>query len=155
MSHMKIDGACLCGYLSYEASINPDRVAICRCTECQIHSASAYRIGVLVSKRNFRLLTGVPKIYVKTADNGNPRALAFCPECGTNLYGTGVDVQDVYSLRLGTARQRAQLTPKAQAWCRSRLPWVTNLDGMREYPKNLGQQGDAPGVSGAPPNAVS
>ncbi|HPU51639.1 MAG TPA: GFA family protein [Burkholderiaceae bacterium] len=130
---MKIDGACLCGHLSYEADIDPAKVVICHCTQCQIGSASAFRFGVLVAKENFRLLTGVPKTYVKTAENGNLRALTFCPECGTALYGTGVDEQDFFSLRLGTARQRAELKPVSQIWCRSALPWLSGLDGMRKY----------------------
>ncbi len=130
---MKIDGACLCGHLSYEADIDPKKVVICHCTQCQVSSASAFRFGVLVGKENFRLLSGQPKVFVKTAENGNQRALAFCPECGTSLYGTGVDVQDVFSLRLGTARQRAELVPTSQIWCRSALPWLSQLEGMRKH----------------------
>jgi hypothetical protein len=33
-------------------------------------------------------------------------------------------------LRVGTIRQRADLTPKLQVWARSRLPWVMDLSGI-------------------------
>lgn len=135
---MKIDGACLCGHLSYEADINPEKVSICHCTQCQIHSASAFRFGVMVKQENFKLLSGTPKVFVKTAESGNPRAMMFCPECGTSLYGTGVTDRSVLSLRLGTARQRAELAPTAAMWCRSALPWVPKWPGIREYDMQKG-----------------
>jgi hypothetical protein len=32
---MKIDGGCHCGYITYVAEIDPDKVGICHCTDCQ------------------------------------------------------------------------------------------------------------------------
>ena len=34
----------------------------------------------------FVLPSGTSKIYIKTAESGNQRAHAFCPECGTPIY---------------------------------------------------------------------
>ncbi len=53
---MKIDGACHCGNISYEAEIDPENVAICHCVDCQILSGSAYRTVVYVAgdKLEFR-----------------------------------------------------------------------------------------------------
>ena len=129
---MNIDGECLCGRVRYEARINPERVAICHCTQCQVMSSAPFRFNVLVRRQHFKLLSGDLKAYVKTAESGNRRALWFCPECGTSIYGTGVDDQEVLSLRLGTARQRAELVPRTQVWCRSALPWLSQLDSMKK-----------------------
>jgi len=130
---MKIDGQCLCGYISYEANVDRDRVMICHCTDCQASSASAFRTGVMVRKDNFRLLTGQPKIFVKTAQSGAKRALAFCPECGTSLYGSDVVEPKSYSLRIGTARQRHQLVPKKQIWHYSALSWVAEIEQIEKF----------------------
>lgn len=138
---MKIDGACLCGHITYEAEVDPERVAICHCTDCQIGSASAFRFGVLVHRDHFRLLSGTPKVYVKTAESGNRRALSFCPECGTALHGSDPVDPQWFSLRLGTARQRAELTPTVQIWCRSALPWLSGLESIRR----VQTQGKVPG----------
>ena len=54
-------------------------------------------------------MTGEPAIYVKTtAESGNPRANAFCPKCGSQLYSTtpGDGPQASYMLRVGILRQR-------------------------------------------------
>ena len=130
---MKIDGACHCGRISYEAEINPDYVIICHCTDCQNFSGAPYRVSVPVKAENFRL-EGEPKIYMKTADSGTKRALAFCADCGSAIYSTSEDNRVVFSLRLGTARQRAQLPPKIQGWCRSALPWAMDIGDIPRAP---------------------
>ncbi len=131
---MHIDGGCHCGLIRYEAEIDPEAVGICHCTDCQTLSATAFRTVVPAKKSDFKL-TGQPKIYVKTAESGNKRAQAFCPECGTQLYATSASDAQVFSIRVGTARQRAQLTPKRQIWCRSALGWAMNLEAIPKIEK--------------------
>ena len=126
---MKIDGACHCGYLSYEAEVDPEKVIVCHCNDCQILSGTVYRTIVPVEDKNFHLLSGEPKTYVKTAESGNARLLTFCPECGSPLYSTSDgEGPKVLGLRTGTARQRDQLIPKKQIWMRSAQHWLGDLD---------------------------
>ena len=133
---MKVQGGCHCGNITYEAEIDPDKVSICHCTDCQTGSGSAYRTNVQAQKSTFRLLTGEPKIYIKkSAESGNPRAQGFCPDCGTPLFSTTVTDRQVYGLRVGSIRQRAELRPKTQGWCRSALPWVNDLSALPRFEK--------------------
>ena len=67
---MKVQGACHCGLISYEAEVDPERVGLCNCTDCQVLSGTAYRVSVTVPAAGFRLLSGKPRGYVKTADSG-------------------------------------------------------------------------------------
>lgn len=134
---MEIDGACLCGDVSWKARIDPEKVWICHCTDCQINSATAYRYGVRVAASDFELLSGVLKVFVKTAENGNKRALSFCPGCGTSIHGGRVGVPDWYSLRLGSCNQRHALTPKGQIWHRSAQPWIEDIGDIPKFPKGL------------------
>jgi len=125
---MKIDGGCHCGAITYAAEIDPDQVLICHCTDCQTLSGSAFRTVALTAPENFKLLTGTLKIYIKTAQSGAKRTQTFCPDCGTPIYSGPVDnTPGLLGIRLGTARQRAGLTPKAQAWAGSALGWVQDL----------------------------
>ena len=39
---MKVEGACHCGFISVEAEIDPKKVSICHCTDCQTISGSAF-----------------------------------------------------------------------------------------------------------------
>ena len=134
---MRIEGGCHCGYITYEAEIDPDTVGICHCTDCQILSGSAFRTVVRARKDAFKLLTGQPKIYVKTAESGNKRAQAFCPECGTSIYAADVSNPQVFGIRVGTAHQRTELRPMRQAWCRSALGWAMNIESLPQSPKQL------------------
>lgn len=126
---MKIEGACHCGSIRYEAEINPDRVVICHCTDCQTISGAPYRANVPVAPDKFRL-RGEPKAYVKTAASGNKLVLSFCGECGSALYSAKLDNPPVYNLRLGAVKERAQLVPKAQFWCSSAMPWAMDISGI-------------------------
>ena len=125
---MKIDGGCHCGELAYEAEIDPQKVAICHCLDCQILSGSAFRTAVHVATDQFHLLRGTPKTYTKTGGSGRPRIMAFCGNCGTQIYGTGLG-EDAHqlSLRVGTCTQRAELKPVRQIWRRSSVNWINDL----------------------------
>ena len=130
---MRIDGGCHCGDISYEATIEPSRVAICHCTDCQILSGSAFRTSVAASKDEFKLLTGRPKVYVKTAASGAKRVQAFCPNCGSPIYSAEPGDASMYFIRVGTVRQRADLTPRRQIWCQSKLPWLKDIDAITAF----------------------
>ena len=79
---------------------------------------------------SFKLLSGEPRIYIKTADSGNKRAHAFCGDCGSPIYAAALSNPPTYSLRVGTLKQRTELRPKRQIWCRSALPWAMDLRGV-------------------------
>ena len=126
---MKVEGACHCGQISFEAEIDPDRVRICHCTDCQTLSGSPYRASVPADAATFTL-RGTPKTYVKTADSGTRRVHAFCPECGSPVYSAAISDPPFYSLRVGALAQRDQLPPRRQIWCQSALPWSMNVDAV-------------------------
>ena len=133
---MKIDGACHCGFITYIAEVDPEKAGICHCTDCQTLSGSAFRTSVPAAKEAFSLSGGQPKIYIKTAESGGKRAQAFCPECGTPIYSSAVTDPQVFNLRVVTARQRAELKPKSQGWCRSACDWVMDLHSIPQFAKS-------------------
>jgi hypothetical protein len=133
---MKIDGRCHCRHITYEADIDPDKILICHCTDCQTLSDSAFRVVAYTREDAFRLLSGELKIYVKTSGSGNKRPQSFCPECGTPIWATAVGAGlKVYSLPVGSIRQRDQISPNVQVWSRSAQPWVTHIGSMRKIEK--------------------
>jgi hypothetical protein len=131
---IKIDGGCHCGNITYTAEVDPEKVGICHCTDCQTLSGTAFRVSVSAAKGYFHL-TGQPKIYVKTAESGAKRAQAFCSECGTPIYATAAENPQMFNIRVGTARQRAELRPKSQGWYRSAREWVNDLQSLKQFAK--------------------
>lgn len=125
---MKVDGNCLCGHVTYEAEIDPEKVIICHCTDCQTNSGTAYGVVVGIVDEKFPLLSGALKIFEKIADSGTLPALAFCPECGTRIHAETVgEGSSFFGLRVGTVRQRDRLKPSLQVWCGSAQDWVGDL----------------------------
>ena len=133
---MKVDGRCFCGFLTYVAEIDPEHVEICHCTDCQTISSSAFRVVVPAEPGTFRLLTGEPTKFVKTADSGTKRVLAFCPQCGTAIYSGPAEENATgkpafFGLRVGSLLQRDQLPPKTQYWMRSRQHWLDGVNTLK------------------------
>lgn len=125
---MKIDGRCHCGLVTFEADIDPERVSICHCTDCQTLTGSPYRVTVLCSCEQIRLTGKAPKIYTKVGDNGGKRLQHFCPDCGSPLFTSGEDNGALdWGIRWGSIRQRDKLEPTRQIWCRSAAPWINDL----------------------------
>jgi len=43
---LRVHGSCHCGAISYEATVDTERVTICHCTDCQNLTGTAYRVSV-------------------------------------------------------------------------------------------------------------
>src|SRR5215813_5693161 len=79
---MKIDGRCYCGNVTFEAEADPEATTICNCTDCQTMSGAPMRAVIITHPGTFKLLSGKPTEYRKTAESGNVRLQAFCPTVG-------------------------------------------------------------------------
>jgi hypothetical protein len=135
---MKIDGACHCGAIAFEAEVDPGKVVVCHCIDCQILSGAPFRASIPIKAENLRFTRGAPKHYVKTAQSGNKRAMGFCAECGTPFYSTSTDAHpSVYMMRLGSIRQRDQLIPTVQIWRPSAQPWAYHVADLPAHDGNL------------------
>lgn len=123
---MRVHGACLCGAIAYEAQVDPARVTVCHCRDCQALSGAPFRASAPAKAADLRFLRGTPKVYVKTADSGNRRVQGFCGDCGSALYSADPEGA-VYNLRLGAVAERDLLPPVRQIWCQSALDWTRDL----------------------------
>ncbi len=132
---MQIDGQCHCGAVTYQAEIDPEQVSICHCTDCQHLTGSPYRVTVICGAKDVRLTGRAPKVYAKHGDNGRTRFQHFCEDCGAPLFTSGEEGgPDDWGIRWGSIRQRDQLRPKRQIWCRSAAPWINDVKGLAGRP---------------------
>jgi hypothetical protein len=139
---MQIDGACHCGAVKFTAQIDPGRVMVCHCADCQALSGAPFRAVVAASIETLSV-RGPTRSYIKVAQSGNRRAQVFCPECATPLWATAPENPTSVVIRLGCVRQRAQLKPAAQIWQRSAVPWLSELASIPGSPE---QQAFLPAV---------
>jgi len=135
MFRMHIDGQSQCGRVTYEAEIDPERVSICHCTDCQMLTGSPFRVTVICPGRQIRMTGQPPKTYAKTGDNGRTRVQHFCGDCGSPLFTSGEGGHsDDWGIRWGSIRQRDQLRPQRQIWCRSAVPWIGEVEKLPARP---------------------
>ena len=127
---MRIDGQCHCGRVSYRAEIDPTKVSICHCTDCQSLTGSPYRVTVICTAEDVHLTGATPRVYGKHGDNGRTRHQHFCTDCGSPLFTSGEGGPDDFGIRWGSIRQRGGLKPARQIWCRSAAPWINDLGGL-------------------------
>ena len=81
---MHVHGSCHCGAIRYEAEVDPDKVVLCHCADCQQFAGAPYR-AMVRPLPNTLGMTGTPTHYTKTADSGRQRVQAFCGTCGTQV----------------------------------------------------------------------
>ena len=131
---MDVTGQCHCGAIAYQAVIDPDRIMICHCRDCQRLTGSAFRVAVPVAPQDFTLLRGEPRIYHKIADSGSRRGHAFCGTCGTPVFRLPTDNNPNYALRICGLDQSGQLpAPGKQIWTDRRWAWVGGIDAIGAY----------------------
>ncbi len=134
---MNISGRCHCGAISFTALVDPKKVLVCHCADCQVFSGAPFR-AVLPTPIEDVQIEGVAKQYVKVAASGNRRVQAFCGECGTQLFATEADgPPKVLNLRVGCIDQRDRLGPAAQIWGDSAMPWLHDIESVPLHSKGL------------------
>lgn len=127
---MKIDGQCHCGAIRYQAEVDPERVVICHCTDCQMLTGGAFRVSVPAEQSSLKI-EGEPKIYRKIAASGRVRRQYFCGLCGSPLFSSNDPPGSApWGVRWGGIRQRADLRPSRQIWRRSASDWTCAFEGL-------------------------
>jgi hypothetical protein len=133
---MKIEGGCHCGSIRFEAEVDSATVVICHCTDCQTFSGSAFRTVVQTKPGTFALLSGAPKVYVKTAESRQQTPANVLPDVRhADLLRSRYRDTKVVVLRVGAIHQREQLLPRDQYWFRSSLAWLPNLSKIKKQDK--------------------
>jgi hypothetical protein len=132
---MKVNGSCHCGQIKYQAEVDPEKAYLCHCRDCQMLSGTAYRASVAAPSNTFRLLSGKPRDYIKTAESGRKRIQAFCPDCGTPIYSTAIENTPVYILRLGCLEQKDMIKLEKQIWCKDAFKWSMTLEQIPQIEK--------------------
>ena len=101
---MQIDGGCHCGHVKYEAEIDPDKVVICHCTDCQRLTGSAYRVTAVTPGTNYRFQvyayvwsTALDNVDLSENPGGVIVQVGIDPTGGTNPESTAIVWSDAGS----------------------------------------------------------
>ena len=82
----EITGGCICGALTYTAKGDPVRMGQCHCKHCQRASGTGH-MSLAFFKKEDVSINGDFTEYAAEADSGNHNIRAFCPTCGSRVFG--------------------------------------------------------------------
>jgi len=120
----RLKGGCLCGYVRYELTLQPEGATYCHCDDCRRTTGSAFNVGVRVRGAGLAILSGKVKAYTKTADSGNLITREFCPECGSPLFTRSPTYPDYVFIKAGSLDDPTVVVPKDQIWTSKKVPWA-------------------------------
>jgi hypothetical protein len=127
-------GGCACGATRYECSAAPLYMGNCHCRDCQRATGSAYFPAVGVTASTFRLTSGAPKFYEKSADSGSQMRRAFCSQCGSPLYLTNSTRPDWIVLYAGSLDDPSWVKPGRDIYTDSAQPWDHMDPALPKFP---------------------
>ena len=128
-------GGCACGATRYECSAEPLYMGNCHCRDCQRATGSAYFAAVGVAASAFRLTSGAPQYYEKSADSGNMMRRAFCPLCGSPLFLTNSARPDLVVLYAGSLDDPSWVRPARDIYTASAQPWDYMNPHLPKFPQ--------------------
>jgi len=115
-------GGCLCGAVRYEVKGQPLVVAHCHCEECQRGSGAGHSTGAMFSLDGFQLMGRINE-YKYESDNGNEVTRAFCPACGSPIFGKNSGMKEYLTVTLGTVDDSTEFKAQVVVFARNQNPW--------------------------------
>lgn len=130
-------GGCLCGTVRF--SIDEDSIGsgACYCTDCQATCGGAPAYAAVFETNKFKVTQGAPKVYWTTSETGNRIGRAFCPDCGTPVYGINESRPDYRPVMAGALDDTSTFHVIALSWVSAAKPWHTLDAAIPAFDKNI------------------
>lgn len=132
---ISITGGCLCRAVRYEITEEPVGGANCHCRTCQKFLGAPYLAALFVHSSSLKI-SGAYKEYATIADSGNTVYRAFCPECGTALFGKNSAVKEIRPVAAATLDDPSIFHPKHDIWVKEAQPWDVMDPDLPKYEGN-------------------
>lgn len=110
---IRYSGGCACGAVRYATRSEPDFQNHCQCGDCQKRSGTGHGSYLSFTGRADIEIAGETSQWRVTADSGNDKLHAFCPNCGTPVYLTFVAMPDVIAIHAASLDDPSAFVPQA------------------------------------------
>jgi hypothetical protein len=126
-----LQGGCHCGAVRYQCTAEPMMTGHCQCRCCQQLSGAGHASHMAFPKAAVSL-TGEVKTYQWIADSGNTVTNAFCPKCGSPVYGTSTGFPYMVTIRAASLDDPSVFKPQMVVFARSAQPW-DQIEGLPTF----------------------
>jgi hypothetical protein len=120
VSFLALQGGCLCGAIRYQVEGSPSSISICHCRSCRRASGAPVVSWVVVSRSQFKLMSGVLTIY----QSSKPVHRGFCGTCGTQITYRHESAPEIIELTTASLDEPEHLQPTKEIWLAEKLPWA-------------------------------
>tara|TARA_B100000780_G_scaffold272663_1_gene235188 strand:+ start:633 stop:1073 length:441 start_codon:yes stop_codon:yes gene_type:complete len=127
-----ISGSCLCGQISYKAHAAPLFQTHCHCQDCRKNGGSAFAALVFVPIKSLDW-QGETKHYTHIADSGTTMTKHFCPNCGSQMFGTNSSKPDRIHIKVGTMDDASWFQPQCNVFASRRLPSTPVSPDVKDF----------------------
>jgi len=128
-------GGCACGAIRYECTAEPLYMGNCHCRDCQRATGSAYFPAVGMATTAFRLTTGTPAVYEKSADSGHTMRRMFCAQCGSPVFLTNSARSNLAVLYAASLDDPSWVRPARDIYTASAQPWDHLDPALPKFPR--------------------
>ena len=125
-------GGCDCGAVRYQLNAAPLLAYACHCHSCQTRSGAAFSLTLVVRTADVSA-SGDLETWGRTTPSGREVEHSSCPRCRVPLFARAPVAPDYMSLRVGTLDDASWVTPIAQTFVESAIPWAV-IPGVRAVP---------------------
>ncbi|WP_209009200.1 GFA family protein [Pseudovibrio japonicus] len=115
-------GRCMCGAVTYKIEGDPIVVAQCHCEECRRVSGTGHTVGAMFRAEQVDI-SGRFEQYVYTSSKDSQVTKAFCPNCGSPVFGRNTNATEHMTLPLGTMDNADDLEVQVVIFDRDKQHW--------------------------------
>ena len=126
-------GGCQCGQVQIDVTGEPMVGVNCQCLVCQGLSGAGH-IFVLVYPASNVEIEGRVSQFKYQADSGKMASRYFCPDCGSQLYGTSEQMPGTYGINAACLENSSGYRPQFTAYAKRLQAWDNLAEGVPSFP---------------------
>lgn len=137
MTHVptSFGGGCACGAIRYECTAEPLVMLNCHCRDCQQSSGGPFSSFVVLPANGFKCIQGTPRLHASPSEMGGHTRRAFCPECGSPIFGKPDAAPHIVAIRAGSLDDPSWFNPQMEVWTSDAHPWTGCSIGLPAFAK--------------------
>jgi len=133
----KLAGGCLCGKIRFSISGKSYGSGQCYCPDCRKTCGGGPSNAFVISRDSLSIDQGEPKTFDSTSHSGNRSTRAFCPDCGTPLFGSKSSSPGTIAVMVGALDDDADFRPQAISWASTAPEWANLDEDLPKFDKDI------------------
>ena len=125
--------SCACGQLTATTTVEPIRVSICHCLECQRRTGSVFGAQARFPMTSVQV-AGNSNIFCRTGDSGGKISFRFCPNCGSTVWYTLEAQPEVVAIPVGAFADPGFPPPVRSFYPSRRHSWAVTPVAIEDAP---------------------